>query len=359
MSTDPVVARAVALQSAGRYEESKAVLAPRLAEAPDDELAWQVLTVAHEKLGEYELAERAARRGAPDLAPDTSAASSSCPECCSGWTSGPRPGRRQRRPSAGRPGCGPPHFVLSEVLVAHATAPPADHERAYEAALEAVRLAPEEPEAHQAVCFTAVRTQRQDVAKRALVEWLRLDPSNQTAQAMYTDAMADSPNVTAARSAEMYSAGLAGAPQSAMLRNGLDRATYRLLRGTRWLAVVCVVSAGMMVDLFTTSRHPVLRELPVPLGNRLWVLTCMAAIWGFGALWRYRRMRTGVQLNIRSLVRRGRWSKIVLAQAVWAVLCALLISQVPWTDRGVPGVLFWAGLLVPLSTMVYDRGKAG
>lgn len=355
---DPVTARAVALQSAGRYEECKAVLAPRLAEAPDDELAWQVLTVAHEKLGEYELAERAAG----EMLRIT-------PGHVGGLIQLSRVLLRLDKRSEARaaaeeavrrsPGVWTTHFALSEVLVAHATAPPADHERAYEAALEAVRLAPEEPDAHQAVCFTAVRTQRQDVAKRALVEWLRLDPSNQTAQAMYTDAMADSPNVTAARSAEMYSAGLAGAPQSAMLRNGLDRATYRLLRGTRWLAIVCVVFAGMMVDLFTTSRHPVLRELPVPLGNRLWVLTCMAAIWGFGALWRYRRMRTGVQLNIRSLVRRGRWSRIVLAQAVVTMLCALLISQVPWTDRGVPTILFWAGLVASLSTMAYDRRKTG
>ncbi|MCX5380298.1 tetratricopeptide repeat protein [Streptomyces sp. NBC_00091] len=358
MSGNPVVARAGALQAADRFEESKGVLAPHLAEEPDDAWAWQLLAVAHERLGEYELAERAAtemlrispghvgalillsrvllRLGRPSEA--RAAAEEAVRRAPDKWSA---------------------HFALSGVLVAYATAPPADHERAYEAAHEAVRLAPHEPDAHQALCFTAVRTQRQDVAKQALVEWLRLDPSNETAQAMYTDAMANTPDVTAARAAEMYSAGLAGAPQSPMLRSGLDHATYRLLRGTRWLALVCLAAAGTMIDLFATAKDPTLRELPVPLGNRLWVLMVMAAIWGFGALLRYHRLRTGVQLNIRSLVRRGRWARIVLGQAAWTMLCALLISQIPWTDRSVPEVLFWAGLMASFSTMAYDRRKTG
>ncbi|MEU4728923.1 tetratricopeptide repeat protein [Streptomyces sp. NPDC023588] len=358
MSVNPVVARAGALQAAERFEESKAVLAPHLAEEPDDEWAWQLLAVAHERLGEYEPAERAAsemlrispghvgalillsrvllHQGRPSEA--RTAAEEAVRRAPDKWSS---------------------HFALSGVLVAYATAPPADHERAYEAAHEAVRLAPHEPDAHQALCFAAVRTQRQDVAKQALVEWLRLDPSNETAQAMHTDAMANTPDVKAAQAAEMYSAGLAGAPQSPMLRSGLDHATYRLLRGTRWLALVCLAAAGVMIDLFATAKDPILRELPVPLGNRVWVLMVMAAIWGFGALLRYRRLRTGVQLNIRSLVRRSRWARIVLGQAALTMLCALLISQIPWTDRSVPEVLFWAGLAAPLSTMAYDRRKTG
>jgi hypothetical protein len=83
----------------------------------------------------------------------------------------------------------------------------------------------------------------------------------------------------------------------------------------------------------------------------------MVAIWGFGALLRYYRMRKGVQLNIRSLVRRGRWARIALGQAALTTLCALLISQIPWTGRSVPEFLFWVGLVVPLSTMAYDRRK--
>ncbi|CAL9331970.1 hypothetical protein SUDANB120_00090 [Streptomyces sp. enrichment culture] len=358
MSGNPVLARAGALQAADRYEESKAVLAPHLAEEPDDDWAWQLLAVAHERLGEYEPAARAAGEMLR-ISPGHVGALILLSRVL--LNLGRQPEARAAAEEAVRraPDKWSSHYALSGVLIAYATAPPADHERAYEAASEAVRLAPQEPGTHKALCFAAVRTQRQDVAKQALVEWLRLDPSDETAQAMYTDAMAAGPDITAAQAAAMYSAGLAGAPHSPMLRSGLDDATYRLLRGTRWLALACLAFAGVTIDLFATAKDPVLRELPVPLGNRLWVLTVMAAVWGFGALFRYSRMRRGVQLTIRSLVRRGRWSRIVVAQAAWTMLCALLISQIPWTDRSVPGVLFWAGLVVPFSTMLYDRRKSG
>ncbi|HEX5595560.1 MAG TPA: hypothetical protein VFX61_05990, partial [Micromonosporaceae bacterium] len=136
------------------------------------------------------------------------------------------------------------------------------------------------------------------------------------------------------------------------------RATYRLLRGTRWLALICLAAAGATVDLFPVDGEPG-RDLPVPLGNRLWTLAIMAAVWGFGAWRRYRRLRTGVQLNVRSLVRQHRWAQIVLAQAGVAMLCALLISQVPWTDRALPQVLFWVGLVPTLATVWFDRNRSG
>jgi hypothetical protein len=41
------------------------------------------------------------------------------------------------------------------------------------------------------------------------------------------------------------------------------------------------------------------------------------------------------------------------------MVCALLITQIPWTERTVPQVLFWAGLLATVATMWFDRGKDG
>ncbi|MGY5134394.1 hypothetical protein ACWGJW_18600 [Streptomyces nigrescens] len=41
------------------------------------------------------------------------------------------------------------------------------------------------------------------------------------------------------------------------------------------------------------------RELPLPLGQRLWYLVPVTAIWIVGALLRYWRRRAGVQLNVR------------------------------------------------------------
>ncbi|WP_156722823.1 tetratricopeptide repeat protein [Streptomyces apocyni] len=352
----PAVQRAGALHSAGRYADAKPVLAAHLSEEPDDHWGWQLLAVAHERLGEYALAERAASEmlriapghvGALDILSRVLVPLGRLPEA------------RTAAEEAVRlaPDKWASHFALASVLIADPSAPPADHERGYLAAFEALRLSPDEPDSHKVLCYAAVRTGRQDVAKQALVEWLRLDPANQTAQAMYAEAMATGPNVTAAQAADLYSAGLATAPHSTMLRGGLDHATYRLLRGTRWLALVCLAAAGSMVDLYATSRHPTLRELPVPLGNRLWVLTVMAAIWGFGAWLRYRKMRTGVQLNLRSLVRRRIWARVVLAQSALVMLCAVAMALVPWTERTVPQALFWTGLLAVLSTIWFDRKK--
>jgi hypothetical protein len=41
------------------------------------------------------------------------------------------------------------------------------------------------------------------------------------------------------------------------------------------------------------------------------------------------------------------------------MLCALLVVEIPWTERTVPQVLFWAGLLPTLATMWFDRRKIG
>ncbi len=51
----------------------------------------------------------------------------------------------------------------------------------------------------------------------------------------------------------------------------------------------------------------VARKLPLLLGQRLWYLVPVTAIWIAGALLRYWRRRAGVQLNVRSLIRRRRW----------------------------------------------------
>jgi multisubunit Na+/H+ antiporter MnhF subunit len=85
----------------------------------------------------------------------------------------------------------------------------------------------------------------------------------------------------------------------------------------------------------------------------------MAVVWALGALLRYRRLRAGVRVNLRSLVGRRTWPRVVLAQAAWAMVCALLITQIPWTDRTVPQVLFWAGLLATVATIWFDRRKDG
>jgi hypothetical protein len=187
---------------------------------------------------------------------------------------------------------------------------------------------------------------------------LRLDPQHEQALARRTKKAATAPGVKAGEAATLYADALAAAPDSAPMRSGLDDASYRLLRGIRWLALLCVALAGVGVDLFATEGETQ-RELPLPLGQRLWDLVPMAVVWTLGALLRYRRLRAGVRVNLRSLLRRRTWPRVALAQAAWAMVCALLIIQIPWTERTVPQMLFWAGLLPTVATMWFDRGKEG
>lgn len=223
---------------------------------------------------------------------------------------------------------------------------------------EALRLGPDQVYAHEVAWMIADLAGNRTVADMLDRSILQLDPNHPGALARQTKKAAEASGVKAAQAADLYADALAAVPDSAGLRRDLDRATYRLLRGVRWLALICVAAAGTMLDLFAVEGQAQ-RDLPVSLGQRLWALVPMAALWAFGAWRRYHRLRTGVRLNVRSLVRRGRWARVVLAQAAWAMLCALLISQVPWSERTVPQVLFWAGLAPTLATVWFDRRKAG
>ncbi|CAM5679734.1 hypothetical protein SGLAM104S_06200 [Streptomyces glaucescens] len=130
---------------------------------------------------------------------------------------------------------------------------------------------------------------------------LRLDPQHPEALARRAGKAASAPGVPAAQAATLYADALAAAPDSEPMRQGLDEASYRLLRGIRWLALLCLALAGVGVDLFATDGETQ-RELPLPLGQRLWDLVPMAVVWTLGALLEVPRLR-GVRVNLRSLVR--------------------------------------------------------
>ncbi|MFJ6686902.1 tetratricopeptide repeat protein [Streptomyces werraensis] len=235
-----------------------------------------------------------------------------------------------------------------------------DHEAALwesgELAQEAIRLASEEVFAYEVAWRIADMAGNRSAADQFDEAILRLDPHHEQALARRTRKTATAPGVKATEAASLYADALATAPESAPMRSGLDHASFRLLRGIRWLALLCLALAAVGIDLFVTEGETQ-RELPLPLGQRLWNLVPMGAVWILGALMRYRRLRAGVRVNLRSLVRRRTWPRIVLAQAAWAMVCALLITQVPWTQRTVPQVLFWAGLLPTVGTMWFDWRK--
>ncbi|MFF8617161.1 hypothetical protein [Streptomyces sp. NPDC015350] len=131
-----------------------------------------------------------------------------------------------------------------------------------------------------------------------------------------------------------------------------------MLRGVRWLALFGLVLVAVGIDLFATGAESQ-KELPLNPGQRLWDLVPRAAVWALGTLLRYRRLRAGTRVNLHSLIRHRTWSRGVLGQATWAMLCALLITQIPWTQRTVPPVLFWAGLAPTAATIWFDQPKTG
>ncbi|WP_030560060.1 tetratricopeptide repeat protein [Streptomyces aureocirculatus] len=371
MSTlHPMVEQAQALIELERYDQALALLGRRLAEAPDDVRAWVKTGYCHLHTEQPARAAQAAAE-ALRLAPEDYGAlmlSAHATVRDNGWLKVEPVLREVIRVA---PHDAYAHAMLADAvwrrdLVEHAKATGArqishgEADRASRAAadlaMEALRLGPEEVYAHEVAQRIASVAGNGTVADQLDEAILRIDPQHAEALARQTQKAAQAPGVSASRAAGLYADALAVDPQSAPMREQLDHATYRLLRGTRWLAVLCVVTAGAMIDVFPSDDRPA-PELPLPVGQRLWILVIMAAIWGFGAWRRYRRLRAGVQLNVRSLVRRGRWARVVLAQAGLAMVCAVLIAEIPWEGRDTPRLLFWAGLLPTAATIWFDKRK--
>ncbi|MCM2410386.1 hypothetical protein [Streptomyces sp. RKAG290] len=370
-SVHPAVERADLLIDLTRYEEARELLARRLTEDPEDVRAWVELARSH--LGDengdkaLEATEQALLLDAEDIGallmharalrvggrfPETEGVLREvirlAPEYWFGYARLADWLWRIRVLGSGRANGGETRredFVAAlreSDLIAQ----------------EAIRLGPEEVYAYEVAWLIADMSADRSVADRMDLAILRLDPQHEHALARQTKKAATAPGVNATEAATLYADALAAAPGSAPMQSGLDEASYRLLRGVRWLALICLALAATGIDLFATDGETQ-RELPLVLGQRLWDLVPMAAVWVLGALLRLRRLRAGVRVNLHSLVRRRVWARVVLGQAACAMLCALLITQVPWTQRTVPLVLFWAGLVSVAGTMWFDRRRTG
>ncbi|MGW3654353.1 tetratricopeptide repeat protein [Streptomyces sp. NPDC005151] len=333
-----------------RVDEAKALLAKRLAQDPEDVRAWAQLGRCHERAKEYEKAVEA-----------TGAALAIDPEYVSALITRTYALRRLRRIDEALAAAQEavrlaPHFCQSYVALAEAlNAWQPRWPEALAAVQEAVRLAPEDTWAYASLWKAATLNGRSDLSKLAVRETLRIDPNDAWALGLHADSEAAAPGVRPKQQAEVYASALAADPASDRMRLGLDRAVFQMLRGTRWLAVLSLLMAGAAINLFPSDGDA--PDLPLPLGRRLYVLALIGAVWAFGTWRRYRKLRAGVQLSVRSLVRRMFWARLVLVQAVLGTLCAVAIAAVPWTDRGVPQVIFWVGLAPTLLTIWFDRPR--
>ncbi|MFJ3205682.1 tetratricopeptide repeat protein [Streptomyces sp. NPDC086989] len=367
----PIVEQAQALIDFERYDQALALLGRHLAEDPGDIRAWVKIGYCHLNTKAPRQASEAADQ-ALKLDPEDYGALMLRARAMvddGGWLN-VEPVLRQAirvAPEESYPRAMLADAVWRAAIVKHArttgagTMSHADMDRvsgeAADLAMEALRLGPEDLYAHEVAHRIASAAGNRTVSDQLDEAILRIDPNHDEAVARQTKKAAEAPGVNAAQAAELYAGALAGQPDSSWMQQQLDRATYRLLRGTRWLAVLCLVTPAAMINLFPSDDHPA-PALPIPIGQRLWSMVIMAAIWGFGAWRRYRKLRSGVQLNVRSVIRRGRWARVVLAQSAWAMLCALLIAGPAWADLAGPRLLFWAGLVPIAATIWFDKNKA-
>lgn len=348
----PYVEQAQELYGLNRYEAGLTRVDQRLAEAPDDAVAWGVRARCLSGLKRYEEALAAAEETAR-LEPELADGHFMRGFALRRMSRLPEADQAQREAVRLAPERWAPRTQRAEMLIFVGT-----KEEALQEALEAVRLGPDVVDTWHTLYKVAAFNQRPDLMRESERQLLRIDPTDKLAVTEVTGREARKPGTSAARAADVIADGLAAAPDSASLRNDLDKAVFRMLRGTRWLALLCLAMAGVTVDVFPTDGEEP-KDLPVDLGVRLWALALMAAVWGLGALRRYRRMRTGARLAVRDLVRRRLWPRVVLGQAALATLCALLIVVVPWTDRTIPQVLFWLGLVPSLLSITHDRNRVG
>ncbi|MFE6840009.1 tetratricopeptide repeat protein [Streptomyces sp. NPDC057705] len=352
----PLVEQAAALIDIDRIDDARALLARRLAEDPTDAAAWVSLADCHLVDAEYEEVLTATGE-ALALAPEYFDAHYLRTYALR------RTGRRDEALAAAHEAVrlGPQRWrgfaALSEALGAWQPRWP----EAFDAAAAAVRLGPDALGAHRALWKAALMNGRSDVVRQAVLETLRIDPQNAWAlkeRADHAAWEAAAPPLTGAgaklpAAAEAYATALAADPQAHRLRKGLDGAVFRMLRGTRWLALLCLVIAALAGQIFPSGNDPV--ALPAPLGTRLYALALMAAVWGFGAWRRYRGMRAGVRMSLRSLIGRVGWAKLIVGQSAWCTLTAVVIVTVPWSERIVPQVLFWVALVPTLLTVWFER----
>lgn len=368
----PAVERAELLLELERYEEARELLTQRLAQDPEDIRAWVKLARTH--LGDKKNGAKAleATERALALDPEDIGALTTHAHALRHGGRFPESEGVLREAIRLAPDQWLAHALLADWLwrirwlaAGKANGGEAPREdflaglrEADLIAQEAIRLAPEEVYVYEVAWLIADMSADRSAADRLDEAILRLDPQHELALARWTKKAATAPGVKATEAATLYADALASTPGSAPMRQGLDAASYRLLRGLRWPALLCLALAAVGIDLFATEGETQ-RELPLGVGQRLWDLVPMAVVWALGALLRYRRLRAGIRVNLPVLIRRLTWSRVVLCQAAWAMLCALLITQVPWTERTVPLVLFWAGLVPSVATMWFDRPKTG
>jgi Flp pilus assembly protein TadD len=299
---DALVVASLAQLGTGRDADALISAARAIAIRPDDPDAWQALSRARLATGDGAGARSAARQ-VVNLVPDS-------------WHA---------------------HAGVAGVDVDSGGA----SGESYAAALEAVRLAPEQPTAHVAVGAVAFRLRRLDIAERAYREALRLDPDNETAR--HDLAVIALRHGRAASAADTFGDLLALDPHSELAMKNLGAAAGRLVNRFHF-ALLGTYLIGLLVS-FTG------------LNADSWLTRTVLAVIAAGALAivaipillasRYRGR--GLRLRLRRVASAD--PSLILWAVLLGVLVVLMVAAVP-VPTIVSCVLYVGGIAVVFAAAI-------
>ncbi|MEV4924037.1 tetratricopeptide repeat protein [Streptomyces roseoverticillatus] len=216
-----------------------------------------------------------------------------------------------------------------------------DFQGALQAADEAVRLGPEVVASHFARYYTLMEMGDPAAAQQVMRDVLAFAPDDADARALLAGLQDEAREARLPELAKEYAAALGSDPGSTYIVAKLEDVALRLVRRTRWVALLCLLYAAITSRAFPTGDDPT--SLPAPLGARMWFFFLMCVGWGL-CVWRtYYKLPKGAQLTLLSVVRRALAAKLAVAHSLWGTLCAVLLVTVPWTDRGYEQALVWIG----------------
>ncbi|MEV4437282.1 tetratricopeptide repeat protein [Streptomyces sp. NPDC049585] len=349
-----------ALMEIGRHQQAAEHLARHLAQHPGDAQAWAQLAHCRFKAGDWE--------GALKAADDGIAADSRCDDAWrqralvlpyTGLEGGSTadPARVRLALEAAREAVRiDPQEPANHSMLARYLGLTGNQEEAYHAALTAVALDPENPTARFNLAHFADVTGRPDVREQTLRETLRLDPDHADARATLAELQAEAGRMKLPELAGEYGAALGARPHAGHIENKLNLLVLRLLRRTRWFALLCLVIAALAARACPTKDDAT--ALPAPLGTRLWAATVMGLVWTVGAWYlAYRRLPHGARTNLRSQLRRRWAARLPLLHAAWGTALALVTVLVPLTDRGTVQTLVLTGAVPVVLAMWYGSAQ--
>jgi tetratricopeptide (TPR) repeat protein len=348
-ASSPAVERARLLIDAGRLENAVGVIEDQLSTDPGDADAWSYLALCHVRQARWDDAFRAGSE-AVRLRPGLERGHRCLAYALRGL--GRRPEAIQAAEECVRI---EPHFWISHYVLATMLASCHDRarstavrQRAMDEAVEAVRLAPEEPQAHRQVANMLHTLGRKDEAAQALQRVLALDPADQDARAQLASLSKGRGALVALVAARMEA--LAARPDQIHAVYQVLIVLHRLLRRLRWLAAALVLVPVVSLPVFG------LGTLPPSLGQRLYDLGFVAVVCAAVLRHLNRKLPPGGLRTVWHLCRRSLVMRLLPLSTGWCLLGTVVLLAVPWHSHLVVQAvtyLIWGPTAV---AMYYDHG---